>query len=505
MLSAKRLIFAGLLIEQWLLTGLFLPVSAQEPVRPTLYLVTVDPETGNDIISWIPSPSSNVTYYVVAIVNPLDPFVSVQPIAQVPATDTFYVNPNPESANGPVGYTVYAVNDPGGGPYFPSLWDEPDSTIYLEAVFDSCQATISLSWNAYTHWTGSISEYDIYRRTGPGIYVLLGSVNDGTTTYVLDNLQVNQPYDLFVEAVHQDNIRRSTSNRLLINTVMSQQPAYINADFATLGPGNTIALSFTVDAASALDHYRLMRSTSPNGFFSQIAEIQTTDNTITYNDNVPFRSGIYYYRLDVINNCGVVAAQSNLANNIILNGTINDRMVTLSWNEYLDWEGGVGQYRIIRTHGVENPQVDTLSAGTNTNFSDDVSNLLDYNDPVNSGICYQIEAVEQNNPYGVEGKSLSNQVCFSISPDVRMPNAFIPNDNDPVNQLLEPVFSFLPERYDLIIYNRLGLKVWEGSGPWDGKINGRYVPEGVYLYYLRVYNHSTDILEFNGKVTVVYR
>jgi hypothetical protein len=86
-----------------------------------------------------------------------------------------------------------------------------------------------------------------------------------------------------------------------------------------------------------------------------------------------------------------------------------------------------------------------------------------------------------------------------------MPDAFIPNDGDPVNREFEPVFSFTPEHYEMVIFNRLGTKLWEGSGPWDGKAAGKPVPEGVYLYLLRVYNYSSEVKELNGKVVVVYR
>ena len=39
---------------------------------------------------------------------------------------------------------------------------------------------------------------------------------------------------------------------------------------------------------------------------------------------------------------------------------------------------------------------------------------------------------------------------------------------------------------------------------WHGQ-TVNYVPEGVYLYYIRVFNYSSEITEFSGKVTVVYR
>ncbi len=198
-------------------------------------------------------------------------------------------------------------------------------------------------------------------------------------------------------------------------------------------------------------------------------------------------------------------SQSNLANNIILAGTQSGSVVSLSWNSYEDWLGGVERYRIVRTIGQTNPLVDTLDGGTLTAYTDDVAALIDYSNPASSFICYHIDALEGSNIYGIQENSISNQVCFTVIPDIRMPNAFIPNDGEPVNRVFEPVFSFTPEHYEMIIYNRLGTKLWEGTGPWDGIVAGKPVPEGVYLYLLRIYNYSSDVKEINGKVVVVYR
>jgi len=479
------------------------------PVAPQLYKVTVDPETGYDSIIWYSSPSDNVDYYIVGIVvmpNPDEPY-SVTPIGTVYVPDTTFVNQNTESASFAIGYTVYAVNDLGGGPagIYPSLFAKPDSTIYLEASVDACNGVINLSWNNYSNWSGSTNAYIVYRKIGSGLYLPLDTVPGTSTSCVLTNVQINQQYDLFVEAVHSDNFRRSTSNIDGVFTSLTQQPVYINADYATIGPDNTISLSFTLDATTNLTDYVLLRSNSPAGPFDTIARINTDESQFTYNDAVNYTSAVYYYRLEIINNCGSTSARSNLANNIILNGTLDDHNIVLGWNSYLDWAGGVESYSVIRTSGLEYPTVDTLNNGNLTSFSDDISIITDHSNPGSSLLCYQIMATENMNMFGIQGESLSNRICFSITPNIRMPNAFIPNDLDPVNQVFEPVFSFLPERYEMIIYNRLGEMIWEGTGPWDGRVNGRFVPEGVYVYYLRVYNYSPDYTELNGKVTVVYR
>jgi len=481
---------------------------------PRLYYVTVSPETGFDSLIWysISNAYPEIDYYRVAVATISDPYADPPDIVYVPigtvnVPDTVFVNTDLESSFHSVGYTVWGINDLGGGNLqYGSFEQPPDSTMFLEAVFDSCQATITLSWNDYNKWRGYIDEYNIFRRTAPFVYNLIATVSGTTNTFVINNVAANQQYALFVEAVNHDRIRRSTSNRALVITDMSQQPNNINADFATISPDNSIALSFTIAGASAPLQYNLVRGDSPSGPFTQVTSFVTGNAQISYTDNIPFTSGVHYYRLEGINNCGQASALSNMASNIILKGTLSGNNVSLSWNEYYEWLGGVEQYRVIRTNGQNNPVTDTLDFGPDTQvFLDDISGLANYENPISSLVCFQVEATERPNMYGTQGKSFSNRLCFSIHPDIRMPNAFIPNDADQTNQVFEPVFSFLPEHYEMTIYNRLGNKIWEGSSPWDGRVNGKFVPEGVYLYYIRIYNYSTDFIELNGKVTVVYR
>ncbi|MBN1145058.1 MAG: gliding motility-associated C-terminal domain-containing protein [Bacteroidales bacterium] len=488
-----------------------LPGKAQPyPEEPELYSVTVDVETGYDIIVWYRTPSDFADYYKVVITydNDGDPTTptnsSMETGDPVYVPDTVFTNPNSGSQLGSVGYSVVAVNDLGGGIIFKSNWHYPDSTVFLESEYDSCQGFISLSWNDYNNWRGSIARYNIYRRLGPGMYQMVATLGEGTNTYEIANVVANQDYDLFVEVEHQDG-RRSTSNRTHIVTSMLQQTGPINADYATISPGNAIDLSFTIDGTTGMHTYYLMRSENTAGNFSQVTEINTSDALIRYTDDIPFTSGVYYYRLDVKNNCGTFSAGSNMANNIVLSGSRTGMQVALTWNEYTDWDGGVQQYRVIRKQGRILLLVDTVSIGITQTYTDDLSSLVDYENPQSSLVCYEVQAVENLNSFGIQGKSLSNRVCFSVFPNIRMPDAFIPNDPEPMNQSFEPVFSFLPERYRMIIYNRLGTKIWEGSDAWDGKVNGKFVPEGVYVYYLRVYNYSTDVTELNGKVTVLYR
>ncbi|MBN2273249.1 MAG: gliding motility-associated C-terminal domain-containing protein [Bacteroidales bacterium] len=501
----KPLYLLYYIISFWFLTGFCCGTAfGQQPEKPRLTMVTVDTETGNDIVYWEQSPSV-VDYYIIGMAvrpNPQEPYALIQ-VGTAPSSATSFENPNTNSDEVSIGYTVWAVVQQSPDSLFFSLYDEPDSTVFLQADFDSCRATISLVWNDYNNWRGEIMHYTVYQRLGNGLYVVLATLPEGVNNYTLSDVEENTTYGLFVEVAHNDNIRRSTSNRIDLFTDMSIIPDTINADYATLGPNNTVDLSFTIAPGSELQTYKLLRSVTPDGAFDTVVTLHTAEKTIQYQDEVSFTSGVYYYKLIAFNNCGKPVVTSNLASNILLGGDHQNQQISLSWNEYIDWYGGVDHYQVTRETGVNGTLLDSVSVGTEPFFRDDFSNRIDFNDPQSTRVCYQIRAYESSAADGSQNTSLSNRICFSLDPDVHMPNAFIPNSIDAVNNTFRPIFSFYPERYEMTIFNRSGLKIWEGTEPWDGRVNGKQVTEGVYLYHLKIFNFSDTARELTGSVTVV--
>jgi hypothetical protein len=195
---------------------------------PRIYLVTVNPETGYDSITWFDIPSPPNDYFGVGVrIPPVPGQPDSYLVINTAIFDTFYVNANTESASHSVGYTVWGVHPDGGG-VGPGFFNGPDSTIFLKSVLDANISTITLKWNDYNTWRGSTANYNIYRRLGPYNYLLISSIPEGTNEYVITNIQVDQQYDLFVEAVNNDGIRRSTSNRSSVFTHITQLPGYIN-------------------------------------------------------------------------------------------------------------------------------------------------------------------------------------------------------------------------------------------------------------------------------------
>lgn len=73
---------------------------------------------------------------------------------------------------------------------------------------------------------------------------------------------------------------------------------------------------------------------------------------------------------------------------------------------------------------------------------------------------------------------------------VYMAKAFTPN-GDGLNDLYQPFYDCAMQRLELIVYDRWGQTIVQQMGrdaravAWDGKIEGKEAPGGVYLYHLR--------------------
>lgn len=92
--------------------------------------------------------------------------------------------------------------------------------------------------------------------------------------------------------------------------------------------------------------------------------------------------------------------------------------------------------------------------------------------------------------------------------NVYIPNSFTPN-NDGKNDVFLPVGSaWMPDTYELIVFNRWGEVVFQSNDPaqpWDGSHQGgdHYVRDEVYIYKLRVQSaHDIEPMEYSGHIMV---
>ncbi|KEO75277.1 PKD domain-containing protein [Anditalea andensis] len=90
------------------------------------------------------------------------------------------------------------------------------------------------------------------------------------------------------------------------------------------------------------------------------------------------------------------------------------------------------------------------------------------------------------------------------APKVRMPTGFRPGDGG-VNSLYESVSNCLID-YQLVVYNRWGELIYNGSKGWDGTVNGVEVLPDVYTYVIKYHyfmDGQTWVKELRGIFTLL--
>ena len=213
---------------------------------------------------------------------------------------------------------------------------------------------------------------------------------------------------------------------------------------------------------------------------------------------------VHYYRLSALNACGTKRFSSNLATNIVLEGSNDQDLIDLTWTPYAEWEGDMDYYELFRQIPGEAP-IEINRTSTDLTFTDDLStfkqNLL------TGEVCYYVVAHEKNNPRNTNHTSQSMSWCTTLTPELNIANGFTPN-NDGKNDFFGPNLLFLPDKYLFVVFDRFGNRIFETTDPsrfWDGSVNGgQKAGEGVYRYYIRLTNTQGVTVEKDGSVTVLY-
>jgi gliding motility-associated-like protein len=106
----------------------------------------------------------------------------------------------------------------------------------------------------------------------------------------------------------------------------------------------------------------------------------------------------------------------------------------------------------------------------------------------NSG-DYEVKLVVSN---AIGSDSISRILHINLNCPIHIPNVFTPN-TDGTNDIFE-IYG-LPENFDLVIYDRWGMLVFQSDSPtnmWNGKIGneGAIASDGVYYYILNDYSNN---------------
>lgn len=105
----------------------------------------------------------------------------------------------------------------------------------------------------------------------------------------------------------------------------------------------------------------------------------------------------------------------------------------------------------------------------------------------------------------------NNDGCFdhydtviTIVPDIEVfiPNAFSPN-KDILNKTFRIEGSYFYREFEMRVFDRWGQQMFFTSDPelgWDGTFNGKKMPEGIYIYHIRMIGTDTKVRNYKGNI-----
>ncbi len=218
----------------------------------------------------------------------------------------------------------------------------------------------------------------------------------------------------------------------------------------------------------------------------------------------------YLYRLYTEDTCGYRSPYSNLGKSIYLTKSRTANGVLLNWTKYHDWQYGVLQYDLEVGYVDKASQqfayhyLESFSAADTSYehlFLDSVQYLA------GGDLQYRIKAHEL---YNRDTVSYSNQVLITGSPNIFVPSAFSPNQDD-VNDLFVVNGGEIPwaDHYEIHIYNRWGRELFTSTSvreqdSWRGTDkDGIPVPEGVFVFRIQVLGINGKEYNMSGTLTLI--
>ena len=291
-------------------------------------------------------------------------------------------------------------------------------------------------------------------------------------------------------------------------------PTFVTAVDTKYNSEGLAEISFKLDPAAETFDYEFLGTSNYGYSFVRIDNYKIIGDTILTDKQT--RERTYYYKLEAWHLCrNRYTASSNIATALWLTLKQEAQANLLFWDPYVDW-GGEARYDIYRKIG-DNPEeiIATVTDPPTTNHpspnciggkfchKDDLTNEY-----IDGNICYWIIAkpVSPNLP-GNQEQAISNTICIKPESNIFIPQAFTPNVAG-INSEFRPFFSYPPEEYLFIVYDRTGAVLFEikddSDTGWNGYLkNGKPASEGVYTYVIRFRTAMGRLIEKRGTFSLI--
>lgn len=453
------------------------------PVTPNI--LSVDLFSGQPVLSWNASPTTNVIGYQIYKENPYgsgnyfpypanNQIVTALSFTDVNSTDLL------------VRYQIAAVT-----PCNEGLRSEgnpldgttgPHSSILLDYTIDQCSQEITLSWNSYENWADGVDNYEIWMEVNGGTAQLLTTTTN--TSYIYNGAQDGDNLNFWIEAQEANVNNSARSNQVSFTALVNRPMDFLELTNATVDNNATaVEVNWRWDTDTDFGQAWLQRSTDGQNWEDRITI--TTQNSVNngfLDTDVDMNSNRYYYRVVAADQCGNQTT-SNYGSTILLTGEAEE-----NYNNALVWTPLDFQYANVIFYDVYKV-VDNIDSRLVRADSSDSTYVdkVDVNVEAEANSCYYIQAEARLIfPDGSQRFlfSRSNNICLEQQAVVWFPNAFAPEGR---NKTFRPKVAYgqTLENYQLQIFDRYGATLFSTNdvdAGWDGLKNGKALPQGIYVF-----------------------
>ncbi|OIP02141.1 MAG: hypothetical protein AUJ97_06335 [Bacteroidetes bacterium CG2_30_32_10] len=472
------------------------------PHKPIIDYVTVDVNSGHNLIKWQPDQSTDTKGYII-YKNLNSVGTEIGSIIGRDSTSFIHWESNPSLDKET--YNIIAFDSCN----HQSAASNDHNSIFLSIAPNRCEYSIELSWNPYINMESGLKSYIIYKKTGFGQFIPFDTLSPDSTKFYDYNIIADYTYTYYVKAIDNTGTRVSNSNWQSLTFSYPRKPNFNYLRKVTVKGDNKIEVYAYIDTTAYISEYHLYRIENNGKDTTMIQNLfHLTGTNVSFVDkSVSTNQKSYQYIIKLKDVCGDdELLTSNLSSSIFLKATMQSGMRNLlTWNKYQTWDGEVNHYNVYRK--TENgwdifPIATLISDDSDTiNHIDDVSSLVDSD----GQFSYYVEAIEgTGNTYGFTDTSSSNITSVNQYPKLFVPNAFAPEG---YNKIFLPIMGFIrPNDYLLQIYDRWGALVFETKDKyvgWDGQYKNSDAPKGVYVYLIKLKNANNEIIEKHGTVTLI--
>ena len=460
------------------------------PPQPDLRCLYVDENGGVDLFFSFPNGvvDTNISYDIYYSKNIGGPYALIDSVFY-PDT-TYYHATSVADVSNSYYYLLGSVTcGTNLGSSDSLLYSDTLTTILMNATVINLGLTVDLAWNAIHSplLTSSSTDYQLHYINANNSDDIIATTPDLFFQMDGDDCDYFPSFYVDIHDLSGCFSRSSIATVHLEDTISPMTPIIKDVSVDNTGKA-TVNWQTSLGADLYIIYFR-----AENGVWSTLDTVSSFFNSYTYQQS-DASNYIEEFSIRAIDTCGNARARSLTHNSILLKNTsdVCDYSISLAWNDYINWEGGVHHYNILVSEMISDGNIfDTTIRiqGETKCVINDISSLSYYN--------IVIEAYNSDSTLKAVSNNLDLNITFANKPLFNYIEYATVNHNDgsvDISCLVD--ISAVIDRYDVYRsieenndFSKIGEISFSSSSPIN--FNDKNVQSDDNFYQYEIYPVDT--------------